>query len=96
MSVGITTRKIMVVPCMVKIWSKASGERNVLFGTRKLNANEQRLNAAHDKKDERRQQIKNADALVIHRGNPTVKSTGCGCAAAGVSTAMEAEAVSLI
>jgi hypothetical protein len=65
---------------MVNIWSKASGERKCVVGPGELNAHEQRFNAAHDKKDERGQQIKNADAFVIHRGDPAIKSMECaGC-----------------
>jgi hypothetical protein len=30
--IGITKRKIIVVPCIVKSWLKASGETNVLPG----------------------------------------------------------------
>ena len=47
------TRKIIVVPCMVRTWLYFSGVSSVLSGTAELRAHQQRLDAAQHEEDER-------------------------------------------
>ena len=69
----MTTKKIMVVPCMVKNWLNSSDETSAL-GHCELQAEDHRLDAAEDEEDQRRDDVKNADPLVVDRRHPAVQA----------------------
>ena len=61
----MTTRKIIVVPCMVNNWLNVSGCEKVVVRDGKLQAYEKRFDSADDEKDQAGQHVKNGDALVV-------------------------------
>ena len=66
------TKNTIVVPCMVKSRLKTCGETKVIVGNSELDAHQQRFEARDDEKDERVDDVHQADLLVVDRGDPLV------------------------
>ena len=71
--IGMTTKKIIVVPCIVNMRLKTSGETKWLCGTIELYPHDRRFDTANDEKHQPVDDVENPQLLVIHGDNPVVK-----------------------
>ena len=69
--IGMPTKNTIVVPCIVKSWLNTSGESEVVARHRELQAHQERLDAADHQKDQRHDDVHDADLLVIDRRRPS-------------------------
>ena len=69
----MATKKTMVVPCMVNMRLKTCGRNKMIVGNGKLNAHDASLRSRHNQKEQRIDDIHQAELLVIDRSHPIVQ-----------------------
>ena len=67
---GTAKRNIIVVPCTVKIWLYRPGRKESIVGLRELQPHQQRFDAANQQKDERGDDVAQADFLMVDCRQP--------------------------
>ena len=70
---GMATKKIIVVPCMVNMRLKTCGETKSLCGTNQLDPHDRRFDPADHEKNKRIEDVHDAQTLVIDGRDPLVQ-----------------------
>ncbi len=71
--IGMATKKIIVVPCIVNIRLNTSGDTKSLCGTDELDPHDGRFHAAEDEEQQRVKDVQKPEPFVIDRRHPLVK-----------------------